>query len=124
VGLDGPLPGGGVEVLLATPVQAVTASGPERRGLSGPAPPAPRAAALSVGKLCQPRGPDGEGQARGKPGIIPCCVPRSRLLRNPSRHPARLPYCRSGYCPPPPLDPSYESIPPDSRCYGSGCRAQ
>jgi hypothetical protein len=47
--------------------EGVTAAGPERRALSGLAPPASRAPApLSAGDLCQPSGPDGEGQAGGQ----------------------------------------------------------
>ena len=55
-------------------------TGPERRALSGSAPPASRAPEvfltasrndlrdppLSAGDLCRPSGPDGEGQARGQ----------------------------------------------------------
>jgi hypothetical protein len=55
----------------------VTASGPERRALSGLAPPASTVLriplrgtrlrrAVDPGDLCQPSGPDGEGQARGQ----------------------------------------------------------
>ena len=55
----------------------VTATGPERRALSGLAPPASTVLriplrgtrlrrAVDPGDLCQPSGPDGEGQARGQ----------------------------------------------------------
>ena len=67
----------------AAPVarRKVIGIGPERRALSGLAPPASRAPGdrfkplrrndlrdppLSAGDLCQPSGPDGEGQARGQ----------------------------------------------------------
>jgi hypothetical protein len=54
-----------------------TATGPERRALSGLAPPASTVLriplrgtrlrrAVDPGDLCQPSGPDGEGQARGQ----------------------------------------------------------
>ena len=55
----------------------VTATGPERRALSGLAPPASTVLriplrgtrlrrAVDPGDLCRPSGPDGEGQARGQ----------------------------------------------------------
>ena len=55
----------------------VTASGPERRALSGLAPPASTVLriplrgtrlrrAVDPGDLCQPSGPDGKGQAKGQ----------------------------------------------------------
>jgi hypothetical protein len=49
----------------------VPATGAERHALSGPAPPAStarRRRAVDPGDLCQPGGPDGEGQARGQAG--------------------------------------------------------
>jgi hypothetical protein len=67
--------------LLPVGQEDATASGPERRALSGSAPPSSRAPEdrfqslrrndlrdppLSAGDLCRPSGPNGEGQARGQ----------------------------------------------------------
>ena len=74
-------------------------TGPERRALSGSAPPASRALAfgrfaeaicaaptLDPGDLCRPSGPDGEGQAEGQ----------ARNARGEPRSSARAPIRRAG----------------------------
>jgi len=72
-----PRPGRWLRAGCAGSQAKITASGAERRALSGLAPPASTVLriplrgtrlrrAVDPGDLCQPSGPDGEGQARGQ----------------------------------------------------------